>query len=103
MADVKPEVARALTNEDAFNAASPDVQAECWIHIQDAIDHVRDAPTPDARKAMLAKLPAHIRARVEEWVRQLWNVEVVASYSGDAEIRHLPLCGVTALVRKKGA
>lgn len=101
MAEVKPEVRQALMIESAFNAASPQVQAECWMHIHDAIRQVQDAPSAQDRKAMLAKLPPHIRARVEEWVRSLWGCEVMAACS-DVEAVHLPLAGITALVRKKG-
>lgn len=100
---VSPEVAKALTDPNAFAAADKDVQNECWTHIHDAIRQVQSASDSAARKAMLAKLPSHVRERVEEWVRQLWNVEVVASAEAGLEVRHLPLAGITALVRKKGA
>lgn len=102
MAGVKPEVARALTDPGAFAAADKDVQNECWTHIHDAIRQVQSAGDAAARKAMLAKLPSHVRERVEEWVKAFWNTECIACGEYGLEIRELPLAGITALVRKKG-
>lgn len=99
---VSIEVRRALTDSDAFASASKDVLNECWTHIHEAIREVQDAPTPQDRKAMLGKLPPHIRERVEEWVKAFWNTECIACGEYGLEIRELPLAGITALVRKKG-
>lgn len=99
---VTDEVRQALMFPAAFAAADKDVQNECWTHIHDAIRQVQDAPTPQDRKAMLAKLPPHIRERVEEWVKAFWGVEGVFCGEYGLEIRELPLAGITALVRKKG-
>lgn len=102
MADITSEVRQALMFPAAFAAADKDVQNECWTHIHDAIRQVQDAPTADSRKAMLGKLPPHIRERVEEWVKAFWNTECIACGEYGLEIRELPLAGITALVRKKG-
>lgn len=103
MADISAKCKHALTNELAFNSADHDTLAECWLHIHDAIRQVQAAQSAQDRKAMLAKLPSHIRARVEEWVKAFWGVEAEYVGPADLEYRVLPLAGITALVRKKGA
>lgn len=102
MAEVSPEVAKALTNKDAFNAASKDVRNECWTHIHDAIRQVQDAGDELSRRRMLSKLPPHIQEIVKEWVKAFWGKDVYAVASYDVEVVRLPLAGITALVRKKG-
>lgn len=73
MANPPPEVVKALTSEAAWRAASGDVLAESMGHVDDAQRQVMAAPNKDARRAMLGKLPPHIRAIVQDRVAALWG------------------------------
>lgn len=103
MADVSPKVAKALTSQEAFENADPETRNECWTHIHDAIRQVQDAGDEVSRRRMLNKLPPHIQEIVKEWVKAFWGKDVYAVASHDVEVVRLPLAGITALVKKKGA
>jgi len=79
-------VARALTNEAAWRAASGDVLGEALQHVDDAVSQVMGAPDKAARRAMLGKLPPHVRAIVQDRVAALWGgvVVVFATDASDA-------------------
>jgi hypothetical protein len=79
-------VARALTNEAAWRAASGDVMADALQHVDDAVAQVMGAPDKAARRAMLGKLPPHVRAIVQDRVAALWGgvVVVFATDASDA-------------------
>lgn len=100
---VKPEVARALTDPSAFEKASDATRQECWTHIHEAIAEIQAGTDDLVRRRMLMKLPPHIQAIVKEWVAAFWGKDVYAVAPDDAEVVRLPLAGIVALVRKKGA
>lgn len=115
--DVEPPSApcrQALMKPDAYEQATDDVKQETLSHIHEAIDMAFAMPTREARAAFLGKLPPHIRERVEEWLKAFWGVDIVyvttCDEQGKREImavqgekRILPLAGICAVVKKKGA
>jgi hypothetical protein len=81
-------VARALTNEAAWRAAPSDVLADALRHVDDAVAQVMGAPDKAARRAMLGKLPPHVRAIVQDRVAALWGGVVVVFATDASEAGH---------------
>lgn len=83
--DVSPAVRAALTNPRAWEAATEAVRDECAPHIDDAFAAVWRAPDRAARRAMLDRLPPHVRDIVAARVAALWGGRIVFATDDSAD------------------